>query len=192
MRLRAPFLALPLALALLGSVSLPSAAQAAAKHPAQNRTIAHSNAAAAPRDQWWCGPGNPGYFCDHQDPYSTSCATTGAVWYVASGNVVISGRTWQSQLYYSTSCRTMWARLQLISSGSNACAGCVLTVVRHNSIYSIYDTDSVGTTTSTIYNGAYTDQLYLPCGGSVVGNSETYFQFNNPATARSNNWYPGC
>ncbi|HEV2375231.1 MAG TPA: DUF2690 domain-containing protein [Streptosporangiaceae bacterium] len=149
-----------------------------------------------PRDNWWyCGPGQGGYQCDNTDPYATNCASSRI--YVASGDanlyrgsVVVS--VWQVQLWYSTSCGTIWSRLQLLR-GPNACGSCVLEVVRHNYDSSVYDTSDEGSSGGTLYSGAWTNQLYLPCGyyQSLVGDA-VLWHFYQGTLGYSNDWYPGC
>jgi hypothetical protein len=162
--------------------------------PAANAAPAPSTGHAAPTrvrpaDNWWlCAPGNGGTQCDNTDPYQTGCASSKV--YVASGDAWYGSSTWQVQLYYSTRCGTVWSRLQLLS-GSNDCPSCVLMVVRSNYDASVYDTSDVGSDGGNLYSGAWTNQLYLPCGGSLTGTAELW-QFYDGTLGYSNNWYPGC
>jgi len=166
------------------ALALAPAASAAPESP-----TGHA-AAARPADNWWlCAPGNGGPQCDNTDPYQTGCASSKL--YVASGDAWYrNGSTWQVQLYYSTACGTVWSRLQLLS-GPNNCPECLLEVVRSNYDSSVYDPSDVGSSSGSLSSGAWTNQLYLPCGGSLTASTDLW-QFYDGTLGYSNNWYPGC
>ncbi|HEV2375060.1 MAG TPA: DUF2690 domain-containing protein [Streptosporangiaceae bacterium] len=172
----------------------PAAAQAAttshmslAHHPLASSAAAPGHR-SPPRDNWWqCSPGLGGYQCDHTDPYQTGCASSGV--FKASGNAWLGSEHWQVQLYYSTACGTVWSRLQLLS-GANNCWACLLQVQRY--YYGSNDAHSeVGSADGSLYSGAWTDQLYLPCGGSMTGASDLWHYWYGPL-GNSNSWNPGC
>src|SRR5579859_4042889 len=173
----------------------PAVAQAATSAPGSHLAATSSaltgrgGSSVRPQDAWWqCGPGNGGSQCDQTDPYDTGCASSKI--YVASGNVWRGNAQWQVQLYYSTACGTVWSRLQLLR-GSNSCFDCILSVIRSNFNSSDYTSSDVGSDGGTIYSGSWTNQLYLPCGGSLSAHSELW-NFITPPYGESNNWYPGC
>ena len=143
-----------------------------------------------PNDNWWyCGPGNGGYQCDQTDPYQTSCANSKV--YVASGDATYGNSLWQEQLWYSKACGTVWSRLQLLR-GTNACGSCYLEVIRYDPYTGGGYTESdVGSPGGNLYSGAWSNQLYLPCGGSLVGYSKLWNYYYGDL-GWSNNWYPGC
>lgn len=130
-----------------------NAAPARASAPAPGTTV-------SPDDNWWvCAPGS-NLNCDNTDPFATGCANTKE--YVQSNDAWRNGTHWQIQLWYSTGCQTIWARLQLLA-GTNSCPACTLSVYRNNYNSSTHASTSVGSPTGTIYSGAWTDQLRLWC-----------------------------
>lgn len=150
--------------AAAAALMTPAIAQAAVSTP---------SAGVRPYDNWWaCGPGNGGYQCDNTDPYQTACANSKV--YVASGDATYGNSLWQEQLWYSKACGTIWSRLQLLR-GTNACGSCYLEVIRVNQYTGDgYTETDVGSPGGTLYSGAWSNQLYLPCGGSLVGYAELW------------------
>jgi hypothetical protein len=136
-----------------------------------------------------CGPGTPGYQCDQTDPYATGCANSRV--YVKSGTATYGNSLWQEQLWYSTRCRTVWSRLQLLR-GTDGCGSCYLMVIRDEpSTGNDYAESDVGSPGGTLYSGAWSNQLFLPCGGSLQSYSEVWnYYYGN--LGNSNWWYPGC
>jgi len=143
-----------------------------------------------PNDNWWyCGPGSGGYQCDNTDPQATGCWSSRV--YVASGNATYGNSLWQEQLWYSTACGTVWSRLQLLR-GTNACGSCYLKVIRVNQYTGDgYTETDVGSPGGYLYSGAWSNQLYLPCGGSLVGYSKLWNYYYG-GLGWSNYWHPSC
>lgn len=140
-----------------GTATAAVASTNARTAPGVLRTGGH----VSPNDNWWaCGPAfPPGNICDDTDPYDTGCSSSGE--YTGSSYAWLGSTKWQLQLWYSTACETVWTRLQLLS-GSNSCYQCYLYIVRNETGTANYTTLSVGSSTGTLYSGAWTNQLYLP------------------------------
>jgi hypothetical protein len=117
-----------------------------------------------PDDDWWeCYPFNyAGHGCDNTDPKATDCNGDDHAMTSADGD------GYQVVVYYSYSCQTVWA---VLAGQTNACYDCQLNIA-------VYDggcqgenggSGSVGYPQySVIYNGAYTNQFYLPPGYTAV------------------------
>lgn len=176
-RLAAGLLAM---IALVATVAFSAGtATAAVSHPTTVTPAAGSNTHVRPNDNWWqCA----GYDCDNTDPYDTNCAATQQ--YVASGTGTWNGSQWQAQLWYSPSCGTVWAHLHLLT-GPNSCGGCSMSVTRYNSTSrtSLW----VGSSTGTLYDGAWTNQLYLPCSSLRAAASLDADSWG--LVTKSNDWY---
>lgn len=105
-------------------------------------------------------------YCDGVDPttqfpgYTQTCASSASIMWTENFTVNYTGSTWQTQMRYSSTCKTRWTRLVLLS-GSNGFYG---------------EIDGGRTVTDTgfqtilgptsLYSGAYTDMWYAPADTS--------------------------
>jgi hypothetical protein len=194
MRFRKVFIALALTLAVGAGANLSAPAYAASasgiggSHPLQAQAGSSSSHASrhghTPNDNWWlCSSANP-TSCDNTDPHLTNCDVNKQ--FVASADDPDSyyGAYWQTQLYYSPTCHTVWSRL-FLRTGPDGCVNCQLIVkVGPNSL-------QVGAQGQSIDSGAYTNQWYIPCGGSSTASSSIWTQYYGTLTYTFD-WYPGC
>jgi hypothetical protein len=113
---------------------------------------------ARPRDDWWeCYPWNyAGHGCDNTDPVATGCSQDSKP--ITGGDSYGDG--YRAEIYYSYSCQTVWAVLWGLDS---ACYDCALKIAVLDSNCGSLNGGSVGYPQyGVIYNGAWTNQFYLP------------------------------
>lgn len=152
-------LTVPALLSLVTTLALAGPTGTANAAPSRTPAGTHSSGLVNPQDNWWvCSPSNT-LNCNNTDPYTTGCGNTQVR--RQSINGYQNGNTWQLNLWYSTACRTVWGRLVLLS-GTNRCQACILSVSAMRN-YQTVESASVGSTNGTIYSGAWTDQILLPC-----------------------------
>lgn len=160
--------------------------QAADVSAASMTRFAQQSRGLIPNDNWWqCAPGNVGFFCDGSDPIQSGCSGTQHPYYNPPKPPDTSvqywksvqwttedGLWWQIQVWRSNWCGTVWARL---AGGSSGCHECILTISRNGNPS---DSTQVGDAQGgDLYSGAWTNQLYLPCGSEYSIDVTVYQQF---------------